>query len=189
MDTVHPRPKALFHTIVVVGASLGCGGRPPTRGFPVVDAGSSTDWGDAASRPAGVCDCEWPGDFRCEHCRSGIGPILGRCPEGDGVGCTCLHSIEFATPRDCEHPEQFVCAGPPSIGADAGLFWTVSGWFDFAECSCDPTRPIQASDCDARLGEVFRCEQNPCPFTPGYGNDVVQYACACVIPPPIAIAQ
>src|SRR5580698_6666186 len=106
-----PRPapaSRLFHTIVVMGASFGCGSseppgatgalgrdaaRPPTGSM---DASDDPDASDAVSDtdapvtgPESVCECARPGEFRCHACASGDAPIEGRCQKNDGMECIC----------------------------------------------------------------------------------------------------
>jgi hypothetical protein len=196
------RPSLLFHTIVVVGASVGCGELAPTgagdasTGPPHGDKRDSgprntgrSDGGpdgpgrsDAHAGPHGVCDCVRPGMFRCHACASGTGPIDGRCPYEDGVGCFCDDSIKIAAPSDCTHPEQFVCEPGPEAQthpSDAGLWFT--DWFYFAKCRCDGTRPFTGSQCTCPdCG--FQCTpEMACPTgTPGWTSKEVEYACACL---------
>jgi hypothetical protein len=206
-EVMGARASRLFHSIVVVGASLGCGGGShvstgfagaapgaPAEGEP--DAGRSpaqpvvAPAGDGG--PAGVCDCARPGTFRCSHCSSDVGPIDGRCPNGDGVDCVCDPTVKIAAPRDCAHPEQFTCALAPGVDAAIGPTngFGATDWYAFADCACNASVPLDAGQC-ADAGEVLRCESfDPC--APGTaGRDAfagVEYACACV-PAVVPIAQ
>src|SRR5579863_8392915 len=97
-----PGPSRLFHTIVVIGASVGCGGgRLATEGVDASDGSQGPADADAAlaedhAAPATpeasvtrICDCQRPGTFRCSACASGRAPIEGRCPDNDGLRCFC----------------------------------------------------------------------------------------------------
>ncbi len=201
------RASRLFHTIVVVGASIGCGGSDATSvvasGGPApLDAARSLSPRDCASTaqyacdpsgacacnvqaPQSPCDCARPGEFRCEGCVSGP-PMLGRCPYGDGTGCFCNTSIAVAAPTDCEQPQQFTCRTSPAIGNvyDAGLASVSLGaslvWYDFADCSCDPTRPLGPADCPANT--VFVCSSvADCSASSAAAPfDGVRFDCSCV---------
>ncbi len=195
----------MFHTIAVVGASLGCGSPEHATGTSSSDAGSAPDdraISDAAVAPSGICDCPRPGEFRCDACASGQTPIEGRCPADDGADCRCDSTVAIAAPTDCAHSEQFVCAESPDAGAptSAAEYAGASSWFAFADCTCDTTRPVMASQCtceqcalrcapwsscapvdagqDAASGPTFG------PVSPTY-----QWGCACEnLPPPVTIA-
>jgi hypothetical protein len=188
-----PRPASrLFHTIVVVGASLGCSGSSKT-GLPEPDAGKlSTGASDAAvdaGFPAGICDCTRPGEFRCQACASGDTPVQGRCPQGDGTRCVCDTSVPIATPTDCEHPEQFVCAGAPEVAATTPGFASVD-WFAFADCSCDTSRPFMASQCTCEQCSL-RCDGfTGCPsLVSATDASVLRWSCVCEsLPTPVVIA-
>jgi hypothetical protein len=206
----------LFHTIVVVGTAMGCGTTPdeaslPEAGSsPLPEGGDSGRTGPAAcaspaqyqcdsgspdactcnlEAPQGVCDCARPGEFRCHDCLSGPA-VLGRCPLNDGVGCFCNTSIDIAAPTDCTHPEQFACSPPSAVSLpddDAGLLLSAPDWFDYAECSCDTTRPTATTDCScARCS--FSCSTDACPpGSAGAALSGVRFDCACVSTPvPIA---
>ena len=192
----------LFHTIVIVGASMGCASNP--SGSAPSDSGSPPDAGDASmgsplhpivvepclaldagAGPCNVCDCARPGMFRCSTCSSGSTPVDGRCPNGDGLGCHCDPSIVIASPLDCPDPAQFVCDPAPPTNADL----ETAGWYAFARCSCDPMRPTMPSQCaDERTR--FGCSTLWCPADAAGGPlGHVGYACACLPPPvPIAVA-
>src|ERR1700722_10915750 len=160
-----PRAAAsrLFHTIVVVGASLGCGSseQAPATGAPGADAAGppigaldASGVPDAASDtsapvvPSSICDCARPGEFRCHACAGGDAPIQGRCQKDDGTECFCDTSVPIAAPTDCAHPEQFVCSSGPGLDAAATPFsLTVNDWFAFVDCHCDATGPLMASQC------------------------------------------
>jgi hypothetical protein len=168
----------LFHTIVVIGTSMGCGTTDTA-----VDGG-------VAARPAlgsddaevkSICDCARPGTFRCKACASGQMPMLGRCQNNDGEDCTCDESIAIATPTDCAHPEQFECtSGPTSTGPTSALGFSSTDWFAFANCTCNPALPFMASQCDAERF-VFECAQPwSCTLTGDAASQTVAYACACL---------
>jgi len=188
-----PRSTAasrLFHTIVVVGASLGCGGSDKTdlleagAGKPSTDA--TTEGGDAGF-PGSICDCARPGEFRCPACASGDAPVQGRCPQGDGVGCVCDKSVWIAAPTDCAHPEQFVCAASPEL--DAAILGFASGdWFAFADCSCDTTRPITARQCDCEQCSLQCMTFAGCP-SPVSGTDAaaLRWSCVCNSLPTVVV--
>jgi hypothetical protein len=213
---VTAKASRLFHTVVVVGASLGCGGESVTLSRDAPDGASTTKRPDAArdvsasSRdvsttprdgaegPASYCECERPGTFRCTSCRSGVGPYSGRCPNLDGVGCSCDESIRIASPSDCDEAAQFQCAMAPAIYEDAGsgpldgqvLFPSATpypaGWFDFVDCSCNAKAPLSARDC-ADGGVPFSCTKgDTCPRGSPGSLPNVAYACQCV-PLPITI--
>jgi len=209
------RASQLFHTIVVIGTAMGCGttmepaplsdgAGPPSPN--ATDAGrfGPTDCASPAQyecdaggpegctcnlrAPLGVCDCARPGEFRCRDCLSGPA-VLGRCPLGDGVACFCNTNIDIAAPTDCAHPEQFTCSPPPAVAVpdDAGIAFSAGDWFDYAECSCDTTRPITTTDCTcARCS--FSCATDACPpGSAGAPLSSVRFDCACVSAPvPIA---
>jgi hypothetical protein len=188
------RPPAgaarLFHTIVVVGASLGCGGGGDVR--PPADASTPTSFGGdvttarADGAPTNVCDCARPGTFRCRACASGKSPIRGRCLDNDGVGCECDVSVPIAAPGDCPHPEQFVCnASPDYASAILGAGFPSDDWYAFADCSCDPTLPVLPSDCDCERCSFTCADYEPCSAsTAGMDADRVRYACTCIPPVP-----
>jgi hypothetical protein len=186
-------PSRLFHAIVVIGASIGCGGgRLAAEGVDASDGSPGPADADAAleedhAAPAvpeasvtRICDCQRPGTFRCSACASGSAPIEGRCPDNDGVRCFCDDSIKIAAPTDCEHPEQFACQYlPDSDAAIEGFGFGVNDWFAFANCTCDPTRPLSASQCtcDCRLqcAEAWDCTYD------GIGQPKgPSYACECL---------
>jgi hypothetical protein len=197
----------LFHTIVVVGASMGCGSSSTVGSQASAADASPTDAStgatDVVSRadagPQSYCDCTRPGTFRCGGCASGTTPEHGRCPDNDGVDCTCDESVAIAAPSDCAHPEQFVCAILPDVDAslsadDSDYGFGPDSWYAFADCSCDTTRPIMASQCtDERT--ILTCAvgygcPSPVDDAGGFGaapSDTVRYACAC-LPPPVTIA-
>src|SRR5579863_3603086 len=104
------RAGRLFHTIVALGAAAGCG---PAGDFPQITAEDAavpdtsvpigpSECAETAQfhcdatggcacnleAPTSICDCDRPGEFRCHDCVSGP-PVLGRCPNGDGVDCFC----------------------------------------------------------------------------------------------------
>lgn len=193
-------PSRLFHTIVVVGASIGCGGglaaepadaSDESPGPADADAGAVEEDANAPSIPeAGVksiCDCERPGTFRCAACASGSPPYEGRCRANDGVRCFCDDSIPIAAPTDCEHPEQFVCQYlPESDAAIEGFGFGVNDWFAFANCACDPTRPLSASQCTCAQCD-FRCADPwDCAYDGVGAPKGPDYACAC-LPAPVTI--
>jgi hypothetical protein len=205
------RAGSLFHTIVVVGASVGCGSTSSTAEFSAEgpskadsgsEAGSSTgptnprdcllpsqfhcddtDRGTCscnADAPNGPCDCPRPGEFRCRECLSGPS-VLGVCPNDDGVDCFCNASIAVASPTDCPHPEQFTCSPPPQlIGLDGPNI-------EYAECACDPTRPLSASDCTDN--DQFACLGNiSCPVGSPAAEAINEpFDCRC-LPPVVPIA-
>ena len=199
------RPPAgaarLFHTIVVVGASLGCGGGGEVRAQP--DASTPASFGSddangqtgardvtttrADGAPTSICDCARPGTFRCRACASGKSPIRGRCLDKDGVGCECDPSVAIAAPGDCPHPEQFVCNVSADYTPSTNLGNGVSSadWYAFADCACDPTLPLLPSDCDCERCAFTCAEYDPCSTsTAGVDADRVRYACTCMPPVP-----
>jgi hypothetical protein len=151
--------------------------------------------GDAG--PQSFCDCTRPGTFRCSACASGTTPVHGRCPADDGVGCACDESVAIAAPGDCAHPEQFVCALSPDLDASlAGYGFRFGYWYAFADCLCDSTRPITASQCTGELLSLTCTTGYGCPpptssdsafvLVGGDASDSARYACAC-LPPPVPI--
>jgi hypothetical protein len=201
-----PRPAAasrLFHTIVVMGASFGCGSPEPTRatGPSGPDAAqpptgsmdasdNAVDTGVPVTRPKSVCDCARPGEFRCHACASGDAPIQGRCMKGDGTECVCDTSVPIAAPTDCAHPEQFACAASPELDAAAmGFALTAGDWFAFANCTCDTSRLLMASQCTCEQC-TFQCATMTGCSSPVSDADasLLRWSCACeVLPPPILI--
>jgi hypothetical protein len=188
-------PRSLFHTIVVVGASLGCGGQVsggPPSGLEDASAGGDDARGrdlDAAAPgdaglggPTSFCDCTRPGTFRCASCGSGDPPVRGRCPQDDGIGCTCDATIAVASPSDCPRPEQFTCADPPTSLLGTAYF----GWYAFADCRCDPNAPVAMSDCADASRPILSCTtgDNCPPMSPGLLANV-RYACQCIPMPPV----
>jgi hypothetical protein len=206
----------LFHTIVVVGASVGCGSSSESNGFasavPVyMDASTDTTAAFPASpsdcpqpaqfhcygtgpnqcecnadAPNDICGCPRPGEFRCRDCLS-TPPILGRCPNNDGVDCFCNADIAIAGPQDCPHPQQFTCASAPIVSTSQGTFASY-GWFDSAECSCDSSKPLSVADCGDSGLTYFNCPPTgSCAAgTPGAETANIMADCACV-PRPIPI--
>jgi hypothetical protein len=202
-----PRAAAsrLFHTIVVVGASLGCGSseQPAAPAAPGPDAsepptgsldasGSSDVAGDAGAlvaSPVSICDCPRPGEFRCHACASGDAPIQGRCQRVDGTECFCDKSVPIAAPTDCAHPEQFVCSLGPGLDAAAPpSAQTVDDWFAFVDCRCDATGPLMASQCTCEQC-TFQCATSTGCDSPGLDADAsLRWSCACMgVPPPVPI--
>jgi hypothetical protein len=198
------RPGKLFHAIVVVGASLGCGGVTSSSksgeeggaGHPAgpLDASGAADGGESAEAdacsdangcgppaPQTMCDCARPGEFRCASCPiGGDPPVDGRClsgfGSGAGAGCVCDTSVPVAAPTDCPHPQQFTCT-------------SYSGPTAYSSCSCDPSAPLSQSDCAS--GTTFQCQATGpiCPpadagFTAG--GESQRFACYCG-PPPVPI--
>jgi hypothetical protein len=201
-----PGPSAasrLFHTIAVVGASLGCGGAEGVANPSVADA-SAEAGGDAVEQtaaPMQLCDCPRPGEFRCKACVSGTPPIEGRCPDSDGRDCTCDSTVAIAAPTDCAHPEQFVCASSPDGGVTTtaeNAAFQAGSWFAFADCTCDTTRPIMASQCTCEQCTLHCASWSSCAPVdagadagPSFGPIRTSYpwACACEnLPPPVTIA-
>jgi hypothetical protein len=207
------RASLLFHTIVVVGASVGCGGLAvketaagdagdPRSARDAEDAGGGSrdarDAGDAADpsesaaramAPVTPCDCARPGTFRCSACASGAPPIEGRCPADDGVACYCDESIRIGAPSDCPYPEQFACRIEPGLDASTapGVLYSPD-WFAFADCFCDKARPILASQCTCQRC-MLGCLHGACPPGSAGGSSLsaaVDFACACV-PTPVPI--
>jgi hypothetical protein len=197
----------LFHSIVVMGASIGCGsGRvapaPVDAARDAADAslGSFGDDGDAkagdadaigdGASPRSMCDCARPGTFRCQACASGSAPVEGRCRYSDGTGCTCDESVRIATPTDCEHPEQFVCADYPGADATTGGYGVppnIQSWFGFVDCYCDSTRPILASQCTCPQCSLICAGPWTCDTRSSVTDaapDGVRYACECLPPLP-----
>jgi hypothetical protein len=130
----------------------------------------------------GICDCDRPGEFRCHACVSGP-PVLGRCPNDDGVDCFCNTSIAKAAPSDCASPAQFVCAPAPVANTTGFVSYD---WFDYAECSCDDTRPTSRSDCTGAT-PWYSCQGGPpsCPVNyPAYLSSDFSFDCACLPPVP-----
>jgi hypothetical protein len=204
----------LFHTIVVVGASMGCGASStvPVPGATADASNGAASNGDASNVDASMgatdsntsradagpmtyCDCTRPGTFRCEACASGGETVQGRCPGNDGVRCTCDESVAIAAASDCAHPEQFVCSLSPD--ADASTFAFGFGlnneWFSFADCWCDSTRPILSSQCTSERAVLTCAIGYGCPVdvavvsTSDAAAEAVRFACAC-LPPPVVIA-
>jgi hypothetical protein len=194
-----PSPSRLFHTVVVVGASLGCGETVALPADPI-DGGAAREASnpapdaapaakpDGSSGPTSYCDCARPGTFRCEGCASGVGPIDGRCPNEDGVECSCDESIQIATPSDCAVPAQFTCQEAPNVDAGvADLHIFPLDWFEFAECTCNTAAPLNVSDCADAGPHFWSCVTGDnCPAGSKGAITNIQYACDCV-PPPITI--
>jgi hypothetical protein len=205
------RAGRLFHTIVMVGVSTGCGSASGTEFSRVVEAdagspqtGSTTaprsprdcaqtaqfhcvapgDCSCDLSAPTSLCDCDRPGEFRCRACVSGP-TVLGRCPNDDGVDCFCNKSIAQAATSDCASPAQLVCAPAPATYATGFLS---SDWFQLAECSCDDTRPTSSSECSGQTH--WYCQGRPpdCPVNyPAYLSSDAAFDCACLPPVPVIL--
>jgi hypothetical protein len=200
------RPGKLFHAIVVVGASIGCGGATSSSksgdgggaGQPTgpldgsePDQGAESAAGDACSGSSGcgpsgprsMCDCARPAEFMCASCPiGGDPPVNGRCLSGDGTGagagCVCDTSVPVAAPTDCPHTQQFNCTA--YVGPTA-----------YSSCSCDMTAPLSQSDCAA--GTTFQCGGTWPVCLPvdaglgvGVGGENQRFACYCG-PAPIPI--
>jgi hypothetical protein len=192
-------PAKLFHAIVVVGASLGCGGVSASSksgdeggaGRPAgpLDASEPPEGGESAAGdacsdssacgPQGMCDCARPGEFRCTSCPIGDPPVDGRCLSGDGTGagagCVCDTTVPVAAPTDCAYPQQFTCTS--YLGPTA-----------YSSCSCNPSAPLSQSDCEA--GADFQCLGTTPICRPAdaglLGGESQQFACYCG-PPPVVI--
>lgn len=185
----------LFHAVVVLGASAGCGGStvnaPET---PAQDASAraidsaSTTPPDAG--PRSLCDCARPGAFRCRACASGVAPFHGRCPGDDGVDCSCDETIAVAAPGDCAHPEQFVCNTTQAYQAGQDYGVSPDQWYAFADCACDATRPFSMTECTdggttLMCAMGYGCPSGPVPpgdFASNAPSDRIRYACACLPP-------
>ncbi len=190
----------LFHTVVVIGASMGCGlevsplvdagpgdAGPGDAGAVVPDTGVfiapvfAVDAGADANEggPRSVCDCPEPGQFVCASCAGGDAPVLGHCPHEDGVGCWCDSTRTLTGPDQCAEPAFYTCALEPDAGAPAVGYYA---WFQYADCWCDPTRPTTQDDCNSLdAGLQLQCQVNDCinsSLTPVY------FDCACLPPIP-----
>jgi hypothetical protein len=198
----------LFHTVVVLGASAGCGGIEAGR--PAGHSGAATDAAaaptpeagvlspphiDATAPPTSPCDCARVGSFRCARCASGAAPVDGRCAANDGVDCICDATVAVADPSDCPSPAQFTCrlaAGSDASVEGYGPF--VSDWFAYADCYCDPTRPVLASQCSCPYCDLQCATGSGCALgtvaeatfggTLDGSSDAVRYACGCLPPVP-----
>jgi hypothetical protein len=210
-----PKPggaSRLLHAIVVVGASLGCGGtnaggapdaagdasagddRPDDATGSLTVAPDPTEGAapDASGPPHTLCDCARPGTYRCRACESGKAPIHGRCQDSAGIGCLCDESVAVGAPSDCPHPEQYVCAYSPDLDASTsgyGFYLNdIYMWYAFADCWCDSTRPVMASDCTCETCSLAcATTDDVCPSgtvgADGAMSARVRYACACLPPP------
>jgi hypothetical protein len=202
------RPSQLFHTVVVIGASLGCGsgaalhtaggaggaggaagngGAPADAGLTPFDCAATEEFtcppdGGAcscnANAPRSICDCARPGEFKCTGCIVGS-PVSGRCPNDDGVGCYCDKTVAIAAPTDCAHTEQFTCTFFPD-------------YLSFTNCMCDPSAPYLDSMCTCAKCTLACQTAYSCPCPPNAGlcgfmqHESPRFACACQ-PPPVPI--
>jgi hypothetical protein len=210
MAAAGSRASQLFHTVVVVGAAMGCGtsrtmtesvggGAPEAgeAGLVPADCSSPAQYQcDSSghcrcdpSAPLGVCDCARPGEFRCRGCAT-ASPFLGRCPNDDGISCFCNTSIAVASPTDCASPEQFSCTPAPLEVDDAGLGFSSGDWFDYGECACNTALPVTAADCASSCAMCsFQCTTGDCPpGTAAAALSSMRFDCRCV-PAPVPIAQ
>jgi hypothetical protein len=176
----------LFHTVVVIGASMGCGlevnpaadAGPGATGPTVRDAGAFADANVDAGLPQSVCDCPEPGQFVCPSCLGGDTPVEGHCPFEDGVDCQCEPTSGVAGPDQCADPSYYTCAPEPDAGAVVGD----PGWFQYAECWCDPTRPTTQAACDSLdAGLQRQCTQVGCFSALGQ----LDFDCRCRPPLPL----
>ncbi len=179
------RASRLFHTIVVVGTSLGCGAEttviapagagdasaggsdaspndaPQSDASPIDTGASDTDTAESEAGPRNACDCVRPGTFRCDACASGMIPIEGRCVLDDGVGCVCDDSVAIAAPSDCALPTQFVCNYAPNVdpafyeSPDAGPGLASAPDDWYAFVQCSCTGPLTSASCTAMCPECF----------------------------------
>jgi hypothetical protein len=203
------RPSQLFHTVVVIGASLGCGsaaavhtaggaGGADGNGGAPADAGPrgpKTPFDCAATEDftcpsdGGACTCNANAPLSiCDCARPGefkctgciVGsPISGRCPNNDGVGCYCDTTVAIAAPTDCAHTEQFTCTWLPD-------------YLTFTNCTCDTTAPYLDSMCTCTNCSLACQTAYSCPCPPNAGlcgfmqHESPRFACACQ-PPPVPI--
>jgi hypothetical protein len=207
-DSMGSPASRLFHTVVVLGASAGCGGlEQDARRAALSDAQSAdspslseaslfaTAPVDAAGPPTSPCDCARVGSFRCARCASGTTPVHGRCQANDGVDCFCDDTVAVADPGDCPSPAQFTCFLAPGSDASVVGYAPYSGdYYAFADCYCDPSRPVMPSQCDCEYCSLQCAMGSGCPFgsvaqnaffvSPDASTEQVRYACGCLPPLP-----
>jgi hypothetical protein len=161
---LNERVSRLFHGVVVVGTTLGCGGRGADRDRPFAQsdtpppdpAPGETSPNVAPALLGSVTPATQPGAPRPEDCEQ---PAQFSCMSFAhypacayyGVDCElaqCACDVTGpAVPDDCEHPQQFHCEPE-----------TYSGWV--VGCRCDESAPLQPGEC-ARP-QQFQCNtSNP----------------------------
>jgi hypothetical protein len=151
------RVSRLFHGVVVVGTTLGCGGHagdrkapaasdtspappepdPALRFAPAVPASTTPATFPGAPRPD---DCDSPEQFSCESFTA-----YPACAyygvDCELAACSCDGSRP-TRPDDCEHAQQFQC--------EPGLY---GGYV--VGCECDAMAPVEAAECDQP--QQFQC--------------------------------
>jgi len=195
----NPTIRSLFHTLVVVGASVSaCAGRStreqaePEAGGSAGAGGSTTGvggtaigtgggvaagaGGTAGSRPKpSPADCGFPAQWSCTSYST-------------LEGCSCDPTAP-ASKDECTSPFDFHCAElwnadgvdcscvpgsltPDHCGRPEQFSCLHSGDYFFG-CDCDPNAPLEPADCDDEWCTRFTCMSE----SPRYGCECKHLAC------------
>lgn len=150
-----------FHTLVVVGASLGgCGGKTAEPGEPPspTSTGGAAGAGGSAGR-AGSAGLSEPRPSMCAAAAQFV------CDDWVALsGCRCDPDAPVDA-RACASPFDFSCREVPCEAGPNEICFEP----DYVACHCDPTLP-RPSDCASP--EEFFCEVSVPPFK----------ACGCQSP-------